>query len=122
MGNGIFVLPDLIRIEEKSIRKLERELKGKNYGNLYIKNKGKNVFFVEYIDGKQVWIKKDMDRVYAIARHQYVNKLILARKEALNVLQKAESEIAKINKTYDADGLLEKYSALNQERIKFSSA
>lgn len=82
MENGIFVLPDLIRIEEKSIRKLERELKGK-----------------KYIEGKQVWIKKDMDRVYAIARHQYVNKLILARKETLNVLQKAESEIAKINKT-----------------------
>lgn len=67
----------LINNEKQKIDELRRELAAIKGGKLYIKRKKGSTYFVEYISGKEKGISRDGNRVYRLARKQYIESLLI---------------------------------------------
>lgn len=120
MGTELRILKNLIQVETERAELLEQEVRRKNYGNLYIKKRGRNVCFAEYRDGKQKWITRDKERVYAVARYQYARRQLASIRQIRKILMDARAKIDETVSDCNDSGFLKKYSMLEPNRITMS--
>lgn len=114
-------IKNIIDRENEYSNALKRELRQDGHGSLYIKSKNGSNYFVEYRDGKQFGISKDMDRVYKLARLQYAAKRLAESQRICETLTAAHSELENIHGESGTEGLVKRLGMLELNRVTLSN-
>ena len=104
-----FLLEELeiiLRKKEQVLQELNGQLRGMRGGSLHVKHRNGRVYYCEYAGGKEIGISKDEDKIYRLARKEYLQKAIRRISEECVILktmiQKAQkSDLKTINSLID---------------------
>ena len=84
-----YLLESYLREEQQIIVDMEKELKKTGGGRLYMRKKGKGSFYMECKDGKQKGITGDRDRIYRLARKEYLTEVLSAKRKNYHLIKTA---------------------------------
>lgn len=110
----------ILRSKEKTLNMLSTELKTIGKGTLNLNCKHGKHYYIEYSDGKQKGISKNKERVYQLARKEYLNKKINIISKELEVLNRCDYDIRHNSDCDISDETIKKYSMLDLTRIMYS--
>ena len=104
-----FLLEELeiiLRKKEQVLQELNGQLRGMRGGSLHVKHRNGRVYYCEYAGGKEIGISKEEDKIYRLARKEYLQKAIRRISEECVILktmiQKAQkSDLKTINSLID---------------------
>ena len=85
-----FLLEDLeiiLRKKEQVLQELNGQLRGMRGGSLHVKHKNGRVYYCEYAGGKEIGISKDEDKIFRLARKEYLQKAIRRISEECVILK-----------------------------------
>lgn len=85
-----FLLEDLeiiLRKKEQVLQELNGQLRGMRGGSLHVKHKNGRLYYCEYVDGRERGISKDEDKIYRLARKEYLQKAIRRISEECVILK-----------------------------------
>lgn len=89
MGNNLMIkLEAMIEEERQSLTKMKGELRKSAERKLYMRKKGSRIYYYELRDGKQYGLNKSMDRVYDIARREYIKAIVERKERDIDILEK----------------------------------
>ncbi|MBR3786806.1 MAG: hypothetical protein IKJ85_00270, partial [Firmicutes bacterium] len=110
----------ILRSKEKTLNMLSTELKTIGKGTLNLNCKHGKHYYIEYSDGKQKGISKNKERVYQLARKEYLNKRINIISKELEALNRCDYDIRHNADCDISDETIKKYSMLDLTRIMYS--
>ena len=104
-----FLLEELeiiLRKKEQVLQELNGQLRGMRGGSLHVKHRNGRVYYCEYAGGKEIGISKEEDKIYRLARKEYLQKAIRRISEECVILktmiQKAQkADLKTINSLID---------------------
>ena len=85
-----FLLEELeiiLRKKEQVLQELNGQLRGMRGGSLHVKHRNGRVYYCEYAGGKEIGISKDEDKIYRLARKEYLQKAIRRISEECVILK-----------------------------------
>ena len=110
----------ILRSKEKTLNMLSTELRTIGKGTLNLNCKHGKHYYIEYSDGKQKGISKNKERVYQLARKEYLNKRINIISKELEALNRCDYDIRHNADCDISDETIKKYSMLDLTRIMYS--
>ncbi len=113
------IIDELLRLENEKRSSLENELSRLPKSNLYIRRRKNGVHFAEYSNGRQITLDSKDNRIYEIARAQYIKTLIGNSGKVCGVLQHTKDKLKSVENN-SINNLLDKYSVLDLQRIRMS--
>lgn len=114
------MLSILIKSKAQLLNKLNEELRTIGVGTLNVTSKNGKQYFIEYKNGRQRGISRNLDRVYELARREYLIKKLAALEKELKILVRNELR-AEGCAGIDIEGnIIKKYSGLDFARIIYS--
>ena len=84
-----FLIKDIIKREHSRINAFREEIKKYEGGKLYVENKRGKIFFAEYDGKSQHWITKDRNRIYQLARKEYIKRSIIISEKTCDILEES---------------------------------
>lgn len=115
-------LDNLIKTEETILLMLRHELNATRGGKLYVKKAKDKVFYTEYSHGKEVGIGHNKDRVYKLARRNYVSTQYELSRSYIDLLKKIYNLLDADKAISSITSKLAQYESLHLDmsRILFS--
>lgn len=110
----------MLKNKEKLFDKFNTELLSIGDGTLNVTSKAGRHYYIEYNEGSQRGISKKMDRVYQLARKEYLSKQIDILAEEIEMLSSRKPRIKTYKKIDMEEIIIKKYSMLDIERIIYS--
>lgn len=116
------MLGALIKSKERIFNKLTGELQSIGGGTLNVTSKAGKQYYIEYKNGRQRGISRDFDRVYELARKEYLIKKLAVLEKELKILVRNElqTEACAASGIDIEESIIKKYSRLDFERIIYS--
>lgn len=113
-------LENNLNIELQQLSRLETEMELLGDGKLHIRNNDGKIFFREYNNGVQRGITKDKERIYRLARKDFVNEKIKDTAKKIRALEELLKKLNAIDTESKTDKLLERYSMLDSNKLALS--
>lgn len=114
---AIFLIKDIIKREHRRANAFREEIKKYEGGKLYVKNKKGKIFFAEYDGKSQHWITKDRNRIYQLARKEYIKRSIIISEKICDILEESVDKITAAFELHNPDALVSKFSTLESDMI-----
>ena len=109
-----------LNVELQQLSRLETEMELLGDGKLHIRNNDGKIFFREYNNGVQRGITKDKERIYRLARKDFVNEKIKDTAKKIRALEELLKKLNAIDTESKTDKLLERYSMLDSNKLALS--
>ena len=109
-----------LNIELQQLSRLETEMELLGDGKLHIRNNDGKIFFREYNNGVQRGITKDKERIYRLARKDFINEKIKDTAKKIRALEELLKKLNAIDTESKTDKLLERYSMLDSNKLALS--
>lgn len=129
MENSIFLqsflqedLEKILWEKEMVLRELNGQIKGMRGGSLHVKHKQGRLYYCEYIDGKETGISKNHEKVYRLARKEYLQKVICRISEECVLLKAMIRKTQKKGMREKEMQFLQKTNGLDCRRVCWSEA
>lgn len=113
-------LENNLNIELQQLSRLGKEMELLGDGKLHIRNNDGKIFFREYNNGVQRGITKDKERIYRLARKDFVNEKIKDTAKKIRALEELLKKLNDIDTESKTDKLLERYSMLDSNKLALS--
>lgn len=120
---GIFdmgKLEILLNNKRKVFSKIAEEMRQIGGGTLNLSYKAGKCYFIEYNEGKQKGISRDKERVYQLARKEFLTRQLDVFAKELRILDKSESRIISYRDFDIKENIIQKYSMLDFTRIIYT--
>lgn len=116
------MLDSLIKSKESLLSRLNEEIQTIGGGTLNVTSKAGKRYYIEYKNGRQKGISRNLGLVYELARKEYLVKRAAVIEKELKILAKNELqiELCEITEAKLEETMAEKYSSLDFERIIYS--
>ena len=113
-------LENNLNIELQQLSRLKTEMELLGDGKLHIRNNDGKIFFREYNNGVQRGITKDKERIYRLARKDFVSEKIKVTAKKIRALEEMFKKLNDIDAESKTDKLLERYSMLDSNKLALS--
>ena len=80
-------LENILRKKEQILQELNGQLRGMRGGSLHVKHKNGRLYYCEYAGGKEIGISKDEEKIFRLARKEYLQKAIRRISEECVILK-----------------------------------
>ena len=118
-----FLLEELeiiLRKKEQVLQELNGQLRGMRGGSLHVKHRNGRVYYCEYAGGKEIGISKDEDKIYRLARKEYLQKAIRRISEECVILKTMIQKAQKYSSGEKEAEFLHKMTELDCRKVCWS--
>ena len=88
-------LQELLRDREQKLMRTNRELRYLRGGSVHIRKRNGRIFVCEYSNGREKSITKERERIYRLARKQYLENEVKKLKEECSWLRRSLTKFKK---------------------------
>lgn len=113
-------LENILRKKEKILQELNGQLRGMRGGGLHVKHKNGRLYYCEYADGMERGISKDEDKIYRLARKEYLQKAIHRISEECVILKSMIRKMKKHGMGEKEQYFLQKMMELDCRKVCWS--
>lgn len=113
-------LEKVLQSKEFAFDKITEEIQSIGEGSLNLNYKAGKHYYIEYNGGKQKGISRNIDRVYELARKEYLERKLAVLAKEREVLKRNEADIALCRDSDIEEKIIKKYSQLDFDRIIYS--
>lgn len=120
-----FLLEELeiiLRKKEQVLQELNGQLRGMRGGSLHVKHRNGRVYYCEYAGGKEIGISKEEDKIYRLARKEYLQKAIRRISEECVILKTMIQKAQKHSSGEKEAEFLHKMTELDCRKVCWSGS
>lgn len=112
-------LQELLRDREQKLMRTNRELRYLRGGSVHIRKRNGRIFVCEYSNGREKSITKERERIYRLARKQYLENEVKKLKEECSWLRRSLTKFKKNGFRKLDEEFLQRFRFLDLRRVRW---